>query len=32
VTTELPGLFVWRGGYDEATGLTADDVDTLLLV
>lgn len=32
VTEEAPGLFVWRGGYDSEIGLTADNVDTLLLV
>jgi CRISPR-associated endonuclease/helicase Cas3 len=32
VTEEVPGLFVWRGGYDAEIGLTADNVDTLLCV
>jgi CRISPR-associated endonuclease/helicase Cas3 len=32
VTEEAPGLLVWRGGYDKDIGLTADNVDTLLLV
>src|SRR5262249_4601933 len=25
-------LFVWRGGYDRETGLTAENADTLLIV
>jgi CRISPR-associated endonuclease/helicase Cas3 len=29
---EIPGVLVWRGGYDHDMGLTADNVDTLLLV
>jgi hypothetical protein len=29
VAEEAPGLFVWRGGYDDATGLTADHADAL---
>jgi CRISPR-associated endonuclease/helicase Cas3 len=32
VAEEVPGLFVWRGGYDEALGLTADNMDVLLVV
>jgi CRISPR-associated endonuclease/helicase Cas3 len=32
VGEEAPGLFVWRGGYDDATGLKADNADVLLLV
>jgi CRISPR-associated endonuclease/helicase Cas3 len=32
VGEEAPGLFVWRGGYDDALGLTADNVDVLLVV
>ena len=32
VAEEAPGLFVWRGGYDPALGLTADNVDVLLMV
>jgi CRISPR-associated endonuclease/helicase Cas3 len=32
VAEEAPGLLVWRGGYDPEIGLTADNVDTLLLV
>ena len=32
VAEEAPGLFVWRGGYDPDLGLTADNVDVLLIV
>jgi CRISPR-associated endonuclease/helicase Cas3 len=32
VGEEIAGLFVWRGGYDAAVGLTADNADTLLIV
>src|SRR5262249_9748982 len=32
VTDEGRGLFVWRGGYDPETGLTAENVDALLIV
>jgi CRISPR-associated endonuclease/helicase Cas3 len=29
---ERPGLFVWRGGYDDHLGLTEDNANVLLLV
>jgi hypothetical protein len=32
VKEEAPGVLVWRGGYDPEIGLTASNVDTLLLV
>jgi CRISPR-associated endonuclease/helicase Cas3 len=32
VGEEGQGLFVWRGGYDDALGLTADNADVLLIV
>jgi hypothetical protein len=32
VVEELPGVHVWHGGYDAELGLTADNVDHLLIV
>jgi CRISPR-associated endonuclease/helicase Cas3 len=32
VIEEVPGVLVWRGGYDPHLGLTAENVDVLLLV
>jgi CRISPR-associated endonuclease/helicase Cas3 len=29
---EIPGVYVWRGGYDPDLGLTSDNADVLLLV
>jgi CRISPR-associated endonuclease/helicase Cas3 len=32
IAEEMPGRFVWRGGYDDALGLVADNADVLLLI